>query len=181
VAMLYGRTKNYLAKGFSLLELVVVVAVLSILAAMALPAYNSIRVWLDETEAKALGNGVLKSIAHYTIENGSFPSSWVDVAKTFRDLRYCEYDKAVQRSCGTGVGELVSSIDSDVNPLNCIVVTQASYELCGRKSANQFLFVIKEFQGIRPPSSRKSVSGCFSLDGAKLVQQITREPVWIDC
>lgn len=164
-----------------MIELVVVVAVLSILAAIAIPAFGSIRIWLDETEAKTVGNGILKSIANYRAENGSLPQTWAEVSQTFKELKYCPYNKAATRSCGTGVGDLVSTIDPVANPLNCIVVTQASYEVCASTDSSKFRFVIKEFDAITTPSSRKSVSGCYSDNGSRLEQQAGREAVWVDC
>ena len=63
-------------EGFSLVELVIVLAVLSVLAAIALPSFTSVRVFLDETEAQVLAKNVLKSITMYQAKYGSFPTSW---------------------------------------------------------------------------------------------------------
>ena len=71
----YLRRSRIQQQGFSLIELVVVVAVLSILAAIAIPSFNSIRIWLDETEAKTVGNGLLKSIANHRASEGSIPQT----------------------------------------------------------------------------------------------------------
>ena len=177
----YLRRSRIQQQGFSSIELVVVVAVLSILAAISIPSFNSIRIWLDETEAKTVGNGLLKSIANHCASEGSIPQTWFDISQTFRELKYCPYDRAVKRNCGTGVGDLVSTIDPSANPLNCIVVTQASYEVCAETTGSKFQFVIKEFDAIESPSPRKSVSGCYSDYGSRLEQQASREEVWIDC
>ena len=168
-------------EGFSLLELAVVVAVLAILAAISIPAFSSIRIWLDETEARTVANGLLKSIATHRAGRGSIPQTWFEISQTFRDLKYCPYDRAVTRSCGTAVGDFISTIDPVANPLNCIVVTQASYEICATATASRFQFVIKGFDDIESPSLRKSVSGCYSDYGSRMEQQASREPVWIDC
>ena len=170
-------------EGFSLIELVVVVAVLAVLSAIALPRFNSIRIWLDETEAKVLTSNMLKSISRYNVKYGTLPTSWTVIAEEyFPDLDYCIYQNAIQRRCGTGVGIPVSGIDPLVNPLNCIVVTQASYEMCGRRSSSQFQIIMREMSAIESPSERKSISGCFSsLNGGIVIKQETRNEVWIDC
>ena len=170
-------------KGFSLIELVIVVAVLAVLSAIALPTFNSIRIWLDETEAKVLTNNMLKSISRYNVKYGALPTSWTVIAEEyFPDLDYCIYENAIQRRCGTGVGIPVSGIDPLVNPLNCIVVTQASYEMCGRRSSSQFQIIMREIPAIESPSDRKSISGCFSsINGGIVIKQETRNEVWVDC
>ena len=127
-------------------------------------------------------NGVIKSAALFAIKTGELPTTWVDIARFYPSLNYCKHDLAMRRQCGSGVGDPVSSIDPDVNPLNCIVVTQASYTLCGRSNATNFQVVMIEFPDILEPSDRRSVSACINVDGgATLVPQESRETVWIDC
>ena len=170
-------------EGFSLVELVIVLAVLSVLAAIALPSFTSVRVFLDETEAQVLAKNVLKSLAMYQAKYGSFPTSWTLMAQEFfPDLKYCTYDKAIRRTCGTGVGMPVSTIDPIVNPMNCIVVTQSSYEMCGRRTDAEFQIILREMSGIQSPSNRRSISGCLSyFRGGRVIKQQSRDEVWISC
>ena len=174
--------RNLLDAGFSLIELVVVIAVLGIITAIALPSFLGIRKWFDENEARQVTNGVIKSAALFAIKTGDLPTTWVDIASFYPSLNYCKHDQAIRRQCGSAVGDPVSSIDPIVNPLNCITVTQASYKICGRSSADKFQVVMIEDPNILEPSDRRSVSACInSQGGATLVPQETREPVWIDC
>tara|TARA_Y100001968_G_scaffold246524_1_gene230784 strand:- start:917 stop:1489 length:573 start_codon:yes stop_codon:yes gene_type:complete len=170
-------------EGFSLLELVVVVAVLAVLSAIALPSFQSMRIRLDETEAKALAHSMMKSMAVFNVEEGKMPTAWKELSdKYFSALNYCVYDQAINRACGTAVGIPVSSIDAEINPLNCVVVTQASYEMCGRVSDSQFQMILREMTAIKSPSKRKSISACYSpANGGRVIKQSSRSEVWISC
>ena len=171
------------SEGFSLIELVVVVSVLAVLSAIIMPSYQSIRIRLDETEAKALAHSMMKSMAVYTVVEGGMPTAWKHISdKYFPALNYCVYDQAITRTCGTGVGIPVSSIDAEINPLNCIVVTQASYEMCGRVSDTQFQMILREMSAIESTSERKSISACYSsAKGGRVIKQASRDEVWISC
>ena len=66
--------------------------------------------------------------------------------------------------------------------MNCIVVTNASYELCGRKNNNGFSIVMKEFQYIAEPSPRKSISACLGINSnMRIMKQNNRNPIWVNC
>ena len=65
--------------GFSLIELVIVVAVLAILTAMAIPSYTSILRKSRQSVAMAFVNQILTAAAVHNTENGSLPTSWDDL------------------------------------------------------------------------------------------------------
>ena len=52
MALSRESSRNKLDAGFSLIELVVVIAVLGILTSIALPSFLGIRKWFDENEAR---------------------------------------------------------------------------------------------------------------------------------
>ena len=170
-------------EGFSLIELVVVVAVLAILAAIGVSSFNGFRITVDENEAKVLASNIIKSMAFYDSTNGGLPTSWTQMSETyFPALRYCPYQRAITRTCGTGVGMPVSSINAAINPMNCIVVTQASYELCGETTNDSFRLVLREMSAINSPSERQSISACYHRsNGGRVVKQPSRDAVWINC
>ena len=61
-------------KGFTLIELMIVVAIIGILAAIAIPAYQNYTIRAQVTEGLSLADGWKTSIAEYYANNGSFPT-----------------------------------------------------------------------------------------------------------
>jgi type IV pilus assembly protein PilA len=62
-------------KGFTLIELMIVVAIIGILAAIAIPAYQNYTIRAQVTEGLSLADGWKTSIAEFYAQNGTFPSS----------------------------------------------------------------------------------------------------------
>jgi len=62
-------------KGFTLIELMIVVAIIGILAAIAIPAYQNYTIRAQVTEGLSLADSWKTAISEYYTENGSFPSS----------------------------------------------------------------------------------------------------------
>ena len=60
-------------KGFTLIELMIVVAIIGILAAIAIPAYQDYTVRSQVTEGMNLASPVETGIAEYFANTGSFP------------------------------------------------------------------------------------------------------------
>ena len=66
-------------KGFSLIELLVVVAVIVILAALAIPNYSASRVAADDATAKSDLRNAITSIEFYHVRNGTYPATSSDL------------------------------------------------------------------------------------------------------
>ncbi len=61
-------------KGFTLIELMIVVAIIGILAAIAIPAYQNYLIRSQVTEGLSLADGWKTGIAEYYAQNGVFPT-----------------------------------------------------------------------------------------------------------
>jgi type IV pilus assembly protein PilA len=61
-------------KGFTLIELMIVVAIIGILAAIAIPAYQNYTIRAQITEGLNLAGGWKAAIAEYYANNGTWPT-----------------------------------------------------------------------------------------------------------
>ncbi|HFA2150675.1 TPA: pilin, partial [Neisseria gonorrhoeae] len=65
---------NTLQKGFTLIELMIVIAIVGILAAVALPAYQDYTARAQVSEAILLAEGQKSAVTEYYLNNGIWPS-----------------------------------------------------------------------------------------------------------
>ncbi|HGT2454882.1 TPA: pilin, partial [Neisseria gonorrhoeae] len=66
---------NTLQKGFTLIELMIVIAIVGILAAVALPAYQDYTARAQVSEAILLAEGQKSAVTEYYLNNGEWPKN----------------------------------------------------------------------------------------------------------
>ncbi|HGJ8527963.1 TPA: pilin, partial [Neisseria gonorrhoeae] len=92
---------NTLQKGFTLIELMIVIAIVGILAAVALPAYQDYTARAQVSEAILLAEGQKSAVTGYYLNNGKWPSdnSAAGVASSPSDIKG-KYVKQVEVNNG---------------------------------------------------------------------------------
>ena len=67
--------KKQLQQGFTLIELMIVVAIIGILAAIAIPAYQDYTIRAQVTEGLSLADGAKTAVSEYYTNRGEFPQN----------------------------------------------------------------------------------------------------------
>lgn len=97
-------------QGFTLIELMIVVAIIGILAAVALPAYNDYTTKAHVSEAASVAQGYKTAVAEYYAINGSLPDLADISMTTSSSTAYSAVDvtTGVVKVTMTGVGGLTA-------------------------------------------------------------------------
>ncbi|EMT9509044.1 pilin, partial [Neisseria gonorrhoeae] len=101
---------NTLQKGFTLIELMIVIAIVGILAAVALPAYQDYTARAQVSEAILLAEGQKSAVTEYYLNNGEWPkdNDSAGVASSPTDIKG-KYVKSVTVAKGVVTAEMASS------------------------------------------------------------------------
>ncbi|ENV6111776.1 pilin, partial [Neisseria gonorrhoeae] len=101
---------NTLQKGFTLIELMIVIAIVGILAAVALPAYQDYTARAQVSEAILLAEGQKSAVTEYYLNHGKWPSdnSAAGVASSPTDIKG-KYVQKVEVNNGVVTAQMASS------------------------------------------------------------------------
>ncbi|HEZ6175654.1 TPA: pilin [Neisseria meningitidis] len=101
---------NTLQKGFTLIELMIVIAIVGILAAVALPAYQDYTARAQVSEAILLAEGQKSAVTEYYLNHGIWPANNSDagVASSASDIKG-KYVQSVEVKNGVVTATMASS------------------------------------------------------------------------
>ncbi|MBH2459204.1 pilin [Neisseria meningitidis] len=100
---------NTLQKGFTLIELMIVIAIVGILAAVALPAYQDYTARAQVSEAILLAEGQKSAVTEYYLNHGTWPSNNSDAGVATSSKIKGKYVKEVKVEKGVITAEMKSS------------------------------------------------------------------------
>ena len=138
--------------GFSLIELVVVVAVLSILAAISIPTFNNFILKARQAGAASHVDALLKSASIYLIFNGNYPSTWNQINEYYQG-----------GSSGSSF-ETCTKYGSQCNG-NEKVILGGQYLITYFSETDKFGISAWRFNNFGPTSKNYSVMGCITSNG----------------
>ncbi|HGH0284830.1 TPA: pilin [Neisseria meningitidis] len=100
---------NTLQKGFTLIELMIVIAIVGILAAVALPAYQDYTARAQVSEAILLAEGQKSAVTEYYLNHGIWPANNNSAGvATSADIKG-KYVKSVEVKNGVVTAQMASS------------------------------------------------------------------------
>ena len=123
-------------KGFTLIELMIVVAIIGILAAIAIPAYQNYTIRAQVTEGLTLADGWKTAIAEYYANTGNMPATVANLSGTVNSTG--KYEASITVTGGSIViaygGAANAKITGASNTLGLIPYVNANNDvlwLCG--------------------------------------------------
>ncbi|EMT7634625.1 pilin, partial [Neisseria gonorrhoeae] len=100
---------NTLQKGFTLIELMIVIAIVGILAAVALPAYQDYTARAQVSEAILLAEGQKSAVTEYYLNNGEWPENNASAGVASASKIIGKYVKQVEVKNGVVTAQMAST------------------------------------------------------------------------
>ncbi|HEZ3861010.1 TPA: pilin, partial [Neisseria meningitidis] len=100
---------NTLQKGFTLIELMIVIAIVGILAAVALPAYQDYTARAQVSEAILLAEGQKSAVTEYYLNHGEWPGNNTSAGVASSSTIKGKYVEKVEVKNGVVTATMLSS------------------------------------------------------------------------
>lgn len=102
-------------QGFTLIELMIVVAIIGILAAVAIPAYQDYTSRAKVTEPVALLGGLKTDVGHYYTDKGSLPTLAQLTAFAGAKVIEGKYTSVITGTAGLFTATLKAAVGANIN------------------------------------------------------------------
>jgi type IV pilus assembly protein PilA len=113
------RIGKQIQKGFTLIELMIVIAIIGILAAIALPAYQNYVIRSQTTEFLSIASGVEVAMSDFYANCGVFPTTLIGTATgctgPLGTGTVAPSGKYVTVATGAGTGALIGTFNGSAN------------------------------------------------------------------
>jgi type IV pilus assembly protein PilA len=127
--------KKQLQHGFTLIELMIVVAIIGILAAIAIPAYQDYTIRSQVSEGAVLADGVKTAITEFYNNTGRWPASNASAGLESPNSISGKYVTSVDAAAGTGNGHILVTFGNSVNQkISGYVLSFSGYASSGQGS-----------------------------------------------
>jgi len=120
-------------KGFTLIELMIVVAIIGILAAIAIPAYQNYTIRAQVTEGLNLADGWKTAVSEFFAQNGTFPTGITHTSTAA--------SQTVMYTQGATTGKYVKDVTINKGAVQITYASTGGY-VANKKLDGLLLFVI---------------------------------------
>jgi type IV pilus assembly protein PilA len=133
--------KKAIQKGFTLIELMIVVAIIGILAAIAIPAYQDYTIRAQVTEGLNLMSDMKAGVAEWYAQEGAWPSSLVQIGISgSASDKAAKYVKSISLSKGTLITTFGIQANSNITDKTLALAPKVSVNgdviwVCGERAA----------------------------------------------
>lgn len=115
------RKRTIKQKGFTLIELMITVAIVGILAAVALPAYQNYTIRAQVSEGFTLAGGLQTAVAEYYAQKGDYPAALTDIGVTTAPKG--KYTSSVEMAAGVITVNYGLAANSKIKDTGSVVLT----------------------------------------------------------